>query len=211
MAIGGLIAGGIGLVSGLFGGGESKEERRARRRMDRAADDERGRSRGADARAVHSRGDTDESRTQYLNRLGGFDPDEYLERKTGAILDRAGETYGEMEAGREVSNNRRGFLGSPRGSGRMTRDLNSRVARELSDAAFSTAQLEQGNIDRYGDTRRMDQQREQFDRGAAEDTRRNYLDLLAGNRDAATDRGNSRRGAWGNALSGAASLYAMGR
>ena len=207
----GLISAGIGLASGLFGSRESREEKESRRRLNQAAGEERTRSNEADHRADYSRGMYDSSRAGYLERLRGFDPSDYLDEKVSAIGERFQENFQAAEASRDKANNRRGFMGSPVGTGAMTRDLNSRLSRELSDAAFQTAGLEMAHNDRYGDVTRMDLGREQFDRGMAEDTRRNYLDLLAGNRDAATDRGNSRRSSWGNAISGAGALYMMGR
>ena len=206
-----VISAGLNLAGGLLGSRDTAGEKRARKKLNQAASEQRHRVTEGDSMAGETRADYRRSRMDYLNRLGGFDPKQYLQDAVAGIGADFQEQFQTAEAGREQGMNRRGFLGSPIGSGRMSRDLNSRLARALSNAAFQTAGLEQGKIDRYGDVGRQDAAMYQFDRGVAENRQGMYLDLLAGNRDAEINRGNSKRAAWSNAFSGAGAALIGGK
>lgn len=195
-----LISAGVSLVGGILGGRRSGAEKAADRAMRYATSDQERRTSGYDTDARRMGRTAEGSRNTYLDALMGFDPGEYASTTAGALFDEFGETAERAEAGREVALNRRGFLGSGVGTGQMNRELATRLARELAGLSMQTAGLEQGRISGLGSVAGLDQGRYQYDRAVAEDSRNTYLDMLAGNRDRAVDRGNARRKAIGGAF-----------
>lgn len=71
--------------------------------------------------------------------MAAFDPSSYTATAAGAQAKQFGEVAKGLEANRNVSMNRRGFLGSPVGAGAMGRDLNQRIATTVAGNAQAQA------------------------------------------------------------------------
>lgn len=192
-----LVGAGINLGSKLLGGMFGKKKKASRDPMEAAAADEMARSGRYEAQA-------NESRTRYLSQLDSYDPGAYAREQAGAITDEFGEDYANAEAGRRTGLARRGFYGGSVGRGMLNKQLSTRLARDLSGLAMQTAQMKQGQIDRYGNVYEGDRQAGMYSHGQ-------YLDLLAGNRDAQIDKRNATwggvTGVLGAGLNAAATYY----
>lgn len=167
------IGSGLGLTA-------SQEERDAAARMKGAGEEQRVRTGRLDTQVGQSRG-------QYLDRLSGFDPQEYMKEAAGAMMSEASEGYQRATNARGRSLNSRGLFRSTIGKGRQDQDFAERLARAMSGLSMQTAQMEQGRIDRFGDLHSED-------RGYAENSRETYLDLLGGDRDYEMGRRRDRLG-----------------
>lgn len=130
--------------------------------------------------------------TDYLARIKSFDPMSYLRQGAAAGMDAIAEGYGETEAARTMSLNRRGLYGSNIGGGAATRDLNTRVAREIAGRSSEAMQAEQYNTAQLG--------------SYAQNQQNTYLDLLTGAMDRETAAKNARKQRWASLAGGLGAL-----
>lgn len=197
-----LVTAGTSMLGGILGSRDTSGERRARRRMNEAAVDQKGRTYARDRTAAASEETYGGTRNEYLEGLRGFDPRDYAGDVAGSLQTGFMDAFEDAEGMRNTGLNRRGFLGSNVGAGRMGEHFASQLAQQLAGLSMQAAGLERSRLSGFGDAAGMDLNKYQFDRSVAEGSRNTYLDLLAGNRDAETARGNSKRSAWSNAASG---------
>lgn len=201
-----LVTAATSLLGGFMGSRESGAERSARRKMGEAERTQKVRTWEADQRAGGSEGVYSGSRDEYVSGLRSFDPRDYAGDVAGSMQSGFLDAFQKAEGLRNVGLNRRGFLGSNVGAGRMGEQFANQLAQSLAGLSMSAAGLERSRLSGFGDVAGMDLNKYQYDRGIAEGNRNTYLDLLAGNRDAAIGQGNSKREAWGNAAGGFAQL-----
>ena len=122
------------------------------------------------------RGERDETRTESLGAVRGFDPFGFAKTTSRALFSDLDQALGRSENQRRVSGNARGFFGSPIGRADLMRDFNDKLSRGLARFGLDAAQLEGQNIDRLIGIGRDD-------RAEAFDTRTRELDLTASNAD----------------------------
>lgn len=128
----------------------------------------------------------------YESRLTAFDPMAFMREGAAAGMDAIGEGYAETEAMRRRSLNRRGLGGSDFGGGAATRDLNSRVAREIAGRSQVAAGMQMDVNSELGA-----QSRYQND---------SYLDLLTGAMDREEAQKNAKRSRWKSLAGGLGAL-----
>lgn len=167
----------MGLFS-FLGFTENKNEKRARENLDAATRAEQARTGQLDQQAA-------ESRNRYTSLLEGFNPQDYMKQAAGSVAADLGEAYNQGEGQRRLAAQRSGFINSGGGTGALQRDFSGRLARALAGLSLQTAGMEQNRISSFGDVYGTD-------RGYAEGSRMNSLDMLAGARDAAIQSRNSR-------------------
>lgn len=201
-----LVTAATSLIGGIMGSRESGDEKRYRRKMSKAEEDQMGRTYTRDRTANAAEQTFGGSREEYLGGLREFDPRDYAGDVAGSMQSGFLDAFQKAEGMRNVGLNRRGFLGSNVGAGRMGEQFANQLAQQLAGLGMQAAGLERSRLSGFGDVAGMDLNKYQYDRGVAESSRNTYLDLLAGNRDAAIGKGNSQRSAWGNAAGGFAQL-----
>lgn len=128
----------------------------------------------------------------YLSRIKTFDPMAYLKEGAAAGMEGIAEGYGQTESMRRFSLNRRGLYGSDIGGGQATRDLNTRVAREIAGRSSEAMQAEQYNTAQLG--------------SYAQNQQNTYLDLLTGAMDRETAAKNARKQRWASLAGGLGAL-----
>lgn len=167
----------MGVLS-FLGFTENRDEKKARKAVTAATRDEQARTSQLDAQAVESRG-------RYQGALDAYDPQAYMREAAGATISDLDEQFGQAEGQRRVQAQRTGFINSGGGTGALNRDFSTRLARALSSLSLQTAGLQQNKLGMQGDIYGGDVNR-------AEGARGNYLDLAAGERDAAIASRNAR-------------------
>jgi hypothetical protein len=136
--------------------------------------------------------DSARSNDAYVSRLTNFNPTEYLRQGVQAGMDQIGEDFAESEAARAESLNSRGLFQSNLGGGRATRDLNTRIARELASRSSEAARMELAATGELG--------------AHARHTTGSYYDLLAGEMDREEAQKNAKRSRWRSLAGGLGTL-----
>lgn len=139
--------------------------------------------------------------------MASFDPSQYTAQAAGAQAKQFGEVAKGLEANRNVSTARRGFLGSPIGSGAMGRDLNQRIATTVAANAQTQAGQRLGQLNSMAGTAENAQSRAFEAKSDIENTARATQETNAANAAQAKRSKIGLIGKIGGAVIGAAGTY----